>query len=757
VCKKRWVCLFLSVVAVASGAIRGIGAQTVNVVETTGTQSALLAQEPSVSFGAEPAGAYTITINPTTQYQQMDGFGAAMTGSSAYLIYNYLTPAQQTALMRSLFSSTQGIGLTMLRQPMGATDFSAQGDFSYDDMPAGETDVPLANFSIAKDLTYTIPVLKQAFAINPNIKVEMLPWSPPAWMKLSGTMNGGDFNDTYMPSLAQYFVKTIQAYQAQGIPVYAIAAQNEPLNSSTSYPTESFSASEESTFIVNDLGPALANAGLTPRIFGYEHNWDDTSYPETILANAGSLVAGISWHCYAGNVSAQSEVEAAYPNFGAWFTECSGETTGTFNGDLGWGMENLIIGATRNYAKSVSEWNIALDQNSGPTNGGCTDCYGFVTINTSVTPATVIPTTSYYLYGQANGVVPGAYRVQSNSAAIGAGGVEDVAFQNPNGSMVLIVYNDGSAATTFDVNWAPNNANFTYTLPAQSAATFSWNPAASAGTSAPTNLTATAVSSSQINLAWTASSTPGATYSIYSSTTSGFTPSSSNLLTSGLSGTTYSNTGLSSGTTYYYLVEAVSSSATSAPSNQASATTATTSPNFSLSATAITIATQGAAGTSTVTVTPAGGFNGSVALTCALTSSPAGASDLPTCSVTTPVSISGASSAEATLTVNTTAQTAKSFKFERPDHPHFQGLQVGRVVVAALLLFGIPLRSRRWNRTIVLLLLLSIGSMMMGCNSGGSSTTTTPSGGTTTGTYVVTVTGASGSLTASTTVSLTVN
>ncbi|MGC9199783.1 MAG: glycoside hydrolase family 30 beta sandwich domain-containing protein [Acidobacteriaceae bacterium] len=756
-CKKRFVVVLLSVFAVVVGVVRSLRAQTVNVVETTGTQSALLAQEPSVSFGAATGGTYTITINPATQYQQMDGFGAAMTDSSAYNIYHYLTPTQQTALMQSLFSSTQGIGLTMLRQPMGASDFSAQGNFSYDDMPAGETDVPLANFSIAKDLSYTIPVLKQAFAINPKIKVEMLPWSPPAWMKLSGTMNGGNFNDTYMPSLAQYFVKTIQAYQAQGIPVYAIAAQNEPLNSSTSYPTESFSASEESTFIVNDLGPALASAGLTPKIFGYEHNWNDTSYPETILANAGSFVAGTSWHCYDGQVSAQSEVEAAYPSYGAWFTECSGETTGTFNGDLGWGMENLIIGATRNYAKSVSEWNIALDQNSGPTNGGCTDCYGFVTINTSVTPATVTPTTSYYLYGQANGVIPGAYRVESNSAAIGAGGIEDVAFQNPDGSMVLIVYNDGSAASTFDVNWAPNNTNFTYTLSGQSAATFYWNPAASAGTSAPTNLTATAVSSSEINLAWTASSTPGATYSIYRSTTSGFTPSSSNLLTSGLSGTSYSNTGLTAGTTYYYLVEAVSSSATSGPSNQASATTATASPNFSLSGTAITIATQGTSGTGTITVTATGGFSGSVTLSCAVTSSPAGASDVPTCSVTTPVSVSGSSPGEATLTVNTTAQTAKSLKFERPDHRKFDGLPEGGVVVAALLLFGMPIGWRRWNRRVVLLLLLSIGSMMVGCNSGSSPAMTTPSGGTTTGAYVLTVTGASGSLTASTTVSLTVN
>ncbi len=226
--KKLHLSLLLGVsLAAMLEANQRVHAQTVSVVETTGTQSELLATQPSVSFGTATGGTYTVTINPSVTYQQMDGFGASFTDSSAYLVYNKLTASQQSALMQSLFSSTVGIGLSWLRQPMGASDMSAQGDFSYDDMPSGQTDVNLTNFSIAKDMTYTIPVLKQAFAVNPNIKVEMLPWSPPAWMKASGTMNGGNFNDTYMPSLAQYFVKTIQAYQAEGIPVYAIAAQNE--------------------------------------------------------------------------------------------------------------------------------------------------------------------------------------------------------------------------------------------------------------------------------------------------------------------------------------------------------------------------------------------------------------------------------------------------------------------------------------------------------------------------------------------------
>ena len=550
--------------------------QTVTVYQTNADQSLLLAKQNAVSFGSSQSGTSTITITPSVQYQQMDGFGGSMTDSSAYLIYNKLTSAQQASLMQWFFNGSTGIGLNFLRQPMGASDFSAQGNFSYDDVPSGQTDVNLANFSIAKDMTYTIPVLKQAFAVNPNIKVELLPWSPPAWMKSSGTMNGGNFNDAYYSSLAPYFVKAIQAYQAQSIPIYSIAAQNEPENSNGSYPTESFSASEEGTFIASYLGPALASAGLSTKIFGYEHNWGDTSYPEAILANSGAYpyVAGTSWHCYSGDPSAQSTVEAAYPNKAAWFTECSGEVNGSFAGDLSWGMEHIIIGSTRNWAKGVTEWNLALDQNSGPINGGCSNCRGFVTINDSSTPATITYNVENYMFGHAaKFVTPGAYRVESNSAAIGAGGIEDVAFQNPSGSMVLIAFNDGTSAATFDVNWYPNNTNFSYTLPAGAVATFTWTPSGTSGPAAPTNLAATAVSSSQINLTWTASATSGVTYSVFRSTTSGFTPGSGNAVTTGLSTTSYSNTGLSSGTTYYYVVEAVNSSGSSYGSNQASATT----------------------------------------------------------------------------------------------------------------------------------------------------------------------------------------
>jgi len=434
----------------------------------------LLQAQPSVSFasGGSSSG-LVITVDATTQYQQMDGFGGSLTDSSAWLIWNKLSSSQQITLLQQLFSSSGGIGISFLRQPMGATDFSASGNYSYDDTPPGQTDSNLTNFSVAHDAAYIIPLLKQALAINSNIKVVALPWSPPAWMKTSGTMNGGNMNPAYFPSLAQYFVDFVQAYQQQGIPIYALSVQNEPLYSTTGYPSEYLAASDESTFIASDLGPALSTAQLgNVKIFAYEHNWDNTAYAESVLGSAAAqYIAGSSFHCYAGDPSAQSNVETAFPAKDIWFTECSGITSSNFAGDLVWNAEHLLIGATRNWARSVSLWNLALDQNSGPKNGTCSNCRGVVTIDDSVSPATVTFNVEYYILGHLGKfVLPGAHRINSNT--FGAGSIEDVAFQNPDGSIVMLVLNSASTAEPFNVS--SKGQSFNYTLPAGAVATFTW-------------------------------------------------------------------------------------------------------------------------------------------------------------------------------------------------------------------------------------------------------------------------------------------
>lgn len=446
---------------------------TVTVYVTTGDQAKLLHPEADLHFSTSAATGAVITFNDAARYQVMDGFGAAITDSSATVITQDLTATQRSQVMSDLFDPSTGIGLSFLRQPMGASDFSASGNYSYDDMPAGQTDPTLANFSIAHDAVAIIPLLKQAISLNPKLKVVAVPWSPPAWMKSPATMNGGSVLPANFSYLANYFVKFTQAYQGQGVPVYAILPQNEPLYTTSGYPTTAMSAADQANFIGNFLGPAMATAGLgSVKIIAYDHNWDHPEYAQTVLsdAKASQYVAGTAFHCYAGDPSAQLTVHNAYPNKDIWFTECSGTVGSTFAGDLKWSAENLLIGAVRNYARSVSLWNIALDQNSGPKNGGCQDCRALVTVDHSVTPAKVTYNVEYYVLGHlAKFVQPGAYRVESSSTP---GGIETVGFLNPDGSKVLLALNTGASSGAFAVQ--QGSQRFPYTLPAGALATFSW-------------------------------------------------------------------------------------------------------------------------------------------------------------------------------------------------------------------------------------------------------------------------------------------
>lgn len=452
--------------------------QGVQVFETYGDQTRLLARRSAdLTFtpGA-PAGspAFTVVVDSGTTFQQMDGVGASLTDSAGWVIWNKLSEPQRDALMLSLFDPNAGIGIGVLRQPMGASDFAASGDYSYDDVPAGESDADLQSFSIAHDQAYLAPLLRQALSINPSLKVHALPWSPPAWMKSSDSMNGGSILDVDFGSLAQYFVRFIQAYQEQGIPIYAVSMQNEPLNSNGSYPTAYVASSDEANFIGGYLGPTLAGAGLgNVKIFGYEHNWDNTLYPEEVLGDSGAYgyLAGSSFHCYAGDVSAQSVVWQAYPAKDIWFTECTGRVGSGFAGDLAWNAENLLIGATRNWARGVTLWNLALDQNSGPQNGGCSNCRGVVTVDGSVSPAQITRNVEYYVLGHLGKFLQaGTHRIDSNT--YGPGSLEDVAFRNPDSSIVLLVLNAAASSSTFAVTW--NRKNFTDTLPAGAVATYEW-------------------------------------------------------------------------------------------------------------------------------------------------------------------------------------------------------------------------------------------------------------------------------------------
>ncbi|WP_328989466.1 RICIN domain-containing protein [Kribbella sp. NBC_01245] len=436
---------------------------------TTPDAGKLLARQADVQFGNATSGT-TIDVSASSVYQTMDGFGAAFTDSSTWLAWNKMNTSQRDAMMNKLFDRSTGIGLSLLRQPMGASDFTANSaDYTYDD-----TCCDLNDFSIAYDKTYTIPVLKAAKSRNPGLKIIGTPWSPPAWMKTNNSLNGGRLRTDRYADFANYFVKYTQAYAAEGLPIYAVTLQNEP-HHEASYPSMRMEPDEQAAVAKFNLGPAFAAAVVPAKIIAWDHNWNEPNYPISVLNDAAAkqYIAGSAFHCYAGEPGAQTTVHNAHPDRDIWFTECSGGNWATdFGANLKWNTQNLVIGATRNWAKGVTLWNMALDQNSGPTNGGCADCRGVVTIDSN--NGNVSYNVEYYVLGHASKfVLPGAQRISSTTFA---GDVESVAFRNPDGSIALIALNAGSASKTFTVR--SNGQSFNYTLPAGAVATYTWTPEA---------------------------------------------------------------------------------------------------------------------------------------------------------------------------------------------------------------------------------------------------------------------------------------
>ena len=444
----------------------------VAVYVTTASGNRLLGRDTDVRFRDGVASGVTVlAVDTATQYQEMVGFGASLTDASSYLIQAKMNATQREALLQELFGRTTGLGFSFTRVDMGASDFS-RTHYSYDDVPAGQTDPTLASFSIDPDRAETIPVLKRALAINPSLKVMASPWSAPAWMKTSKSLIKGSLDPAAYPAFAEYFHKFIDAYAAEGIPIFAITIQNEPHFEPENYPGMRVTPESRAAFIGEHLGPLFQREGITAKILDWDHNWDEPNSPLTVLANATArqYVSGVAWHCYAGNVSAQAQVHDAYPDKDAYFTECSGgEWAPNFGESLKWMTQNLVIGSTRGWAKGVLMWNLALDENHGPHLGGCGDCRGVVTINSQT--GAVTRNVEYYALGHASRFVhPGAHRIASAS---GVDGIESVAFKNADdGSKAMIVLNTGSADKAIGVQ--VGTRWFRYTVPAGAVVTFTW-------------------------------------------------------------------------------------------------------------------------------------------------------------------------------------------------------------------------------------------------------------------------------------------
>lgn len=435
---------------------------------TKGDRSALLEKQAGgLVFADQHNSNPDITIDSTQVFQTIDGFGFSLTGGSATLIHQ-LPAATQTSLLQELFGNTgNAIGVSYLRISIGASDLN-ESVFSYDDMPAGQTDTSLANFSLSKDTVDVIPVLGEILAINPDIKLMGSPWSPPVWMKDNGNSVGGSLLPQYYSVYAKYFVKYIQAMQAKGISVDAITIQNEPQYGGNN-PSMVMSANQQADFIKNHLGPAFQLAGIHTRIIIWDHNCDNPNYPISILNDpaAKPYIDGSAFHLYGGDISALSTVYNAHPDKNLYFTEQWTGANQSFDGNLKWHVKNVIIGSVRNHSRVALEWNLASDPSYNPhTPGGCTECKGAITVTTT----SFSRNESYYIVAHASKFVPpGSVRIASNNA----GGIYTAAFITPAGKKVLIAVNDMNTATAFNIIF--RNKIAAASLPGGAVATYTWD------------------------------------------------------------------------------------------------------------------------------------------------------------------------------------------------------------------------------------------------------------------------------------------
>ncbi len=435
--------------------------------KTTPDRQSLFEAQDEDLFNNSYAPQTLIEIDANTTYQEIYGFGFALTGGSAYHIAR-MSAGERRSLLNELFGTGEGeIGMSYIRVSLGASDLDP-APFSYNDLAAGQTDVNQDNFSINPDRQYLIPVLKEILAINPDINIMASPWSAPVWMKDNNSTIGGSLQPQYYDSYAEYFVKYVKAMEAEGITITSVTPQNEPLHGGNN-PSMVMTASAQADFVGQSLGPAFEANDIDTKIIVYDHNADNIDYPMQVMANAqaGPYTAGSAFHLYGGSIWDLSQVHTNFPDKELYFTEQWYSGNGTFNGDLQWHTREIVIGSTRNWCNAVIEWNLASDPNWDPhTDGGCTLCKGAVTIDQNA----VIRNAGYYVIAHASKFVrPGSERIASNYENV----IPNVAFRTPDDKIVLLAMNNTGQNQDFMVR----NGDFEFKshLEAGAVGTYVWS------------------------------------------------------------------------------------------------------------------------------------------------------------------------------------------------------------------------------------------------------------------------------------------
>ncbi|MBV8905800.1 MAG: glycosyl hydrolase [Acidobacteriia bacterium] len=404
---------------------------------TAGSQR--FAPAPSLAWrNATQTPAKRIVLDPGSPFQEILGFGAAFTDAACYN-FNRLAPAARDRLFQELFHPSN-VGFAVCRLCMGASDYATKV-YSYDE--GAEPDPELARFSIDHDRAYILPALKAARAVNPGLFLLASPWSPPAWMKVNGSMLGGLIEKKHFPAYARYFVKFLEAYAEAGVPVNAITIQNEvDTEQDSRMPASLWGQEYEAGFVADHLGQALADAHLDTKIWIIDHNYNlwGRAIAELDDPNVNRYIDGVAWHGYLGEPSVMTRVHEAHPEKHMYWTEGgpSYSAPNYANDWADWGA--TFAGILRNWSRCVIGWNLALDE-TGKPNIGPFDCGGVVTIHS--TTKEISRSGQYWaLAHYARAARPGSRRIASSGDFEG---LSHLAFAQADGGTAVVLTNRGPA------------------------------------------------------------------------------------------------------------------------------------------------------------------------------------------------------------------------------------------------------------------------------------------------------------------------
>ena len=469
-------------------------AQEIEAWITSADRSMLFQQQPEkVTFGNEGGQGLPIIIDDRQEFQEMDGFGFALTEGSAFHLHRMSAPARQQILEEMFKADGNNVGFSYIRLTLGASDLN-NFVYSYNDLPEGKKDAEMKKFSLGHDYDDVIPVMKEILKIVPDIKILASPWSAPAWMKEKYDVRGGALKNEYYDAYARYFTKYVQAMQKEEITIDAVTVQNEPLNSHNT-PSMPWYGQQQNEFVRDHLGPAFKDAGLKTKILIFDHNCDRPDYPLAILKDpvTSQYIDGSAFHHYRGYMSSMNIVHRARPDKNIYFTEqMLIERPGSQTINIAPSVRRLIVDVTRNWSKNTILWNFAADPLNDPhtDNGGCSMCQGAITIDGDKVTRNI----AYYVVAHASKFVrPGSVRISSTDAFDpGVDITEDeerpevrratvvehsnvlpnVAFKTPDGKIVLIVANDSWSQRAVRIQYKGKFANLR--LAPGSVGTFIW-------------------------------------------------------------------------------------------------------------------------------------------------------------------------------------------------------------------------------------------------------------------------------------------